>query len=242
MKLIKSSYSSLVATCVKIFSTLIINKAVSFFIGPQGLALIGQFQNFSQIAMISSQGAINNGVVKYISEYGENDSRINSLISTSFKITIFFSIITGFLISIFSKFEAVYFLKDSTLFYIFIIFGFTIIFFAINTLVLSILNGLQQIHNYIRINIIQSLVTLIITLLLINKLGLQGVLIALVVNQSVVFFLIFFLLKGHKFLNLKIFQIAFDNYEAKKLFKFSLMAIVSSIITPFSFIIIRNNK
>lgn len=241
MNLIKTSYYSLIATSVKILSTLVINKAVAFFIGPQGLALIGQFQNFSQIAMISSQGAINNGVVKYIAEYGDNDPKLNGLISTSFKITVFFSIITGILISVLSKFEASYFLKDASLYYIFILFGFTIIFFSINSLILSILNGLQEVRNYIRINIIQSIVTLIVTLLLINFLGVQGVLIALVTNQSIVFFLLLFLLRGHKHINFDVFKLAYDKFESKKLFKFSIMAVISSIITPLSFIIIRNN-
>lgn len=222
-------------------STLFINKAVAIFVGPQGIALIGQFQNFSQIAMISSQGAINNGVVKYVSEYGEDNPKLYLLLSTSFKVTIFFSLITGILITVFSKIEANYFLKNGNYYYIFIIFGLTILFFALNSLILSVLNGLQQVSYYFKINILQSVVTLIITMCLIKFLGIQGVLIALVVNQSIIFLLLLILLRGHKFLNVNILKHPFDKIETKKLLKFSLMAIVSSVITPFSYIIIRNN-
>ncbi len=103
MNLLKTSYASLIATTVKILSTLVINKAVAFFIGPQGLALIGQFQNFSQLAMISSQAGINNGVVKFIAEYGDDKLKVNTLIGTAFRVAIFFSILTGVVISFFCK-------------------------------------------------------------------------------------------------------------------------------------------
>lgn len=240
MNLIKTSYVSFLATFVKILSTLVINKAVAFFIGPQGLALIGQFQNFSQLAMISSQAGINNGVVKYIAEYGDDKLKVNALLGTSFRVAIFFSILTGFIISVLCKIEAAYFLNEPDLYYIFILFGLTIIFFSLNSLILAVLNGLQQIRDYIKINIVQSLVTLVITLILINFLRIQGVLIALVINQSIVFFLLILLLRNHSYLNSNLLRHPFDKHELKKLFKFSFMTVTSSIITPISLIIIRN--
>ncbi|MCV5857016.1 O-antigen flippase, partial [Escherichia coli] len=64
MTLVKTSLLSLIATFFKMLSGLVINKVVSVYIGPAGLAVIGQFQNFSQLVQIAAQGAINNGVVK----------------------------------------------------------------------------------------------------------------------------------------------------------------------------------
>ncbi|EJG0004581.1 O-antigen flippase, partial [Vibrio parahaemolyticus] len=45
MNLIKTSFLTLIATAIRLISGLVINKAISVFIGPSGLALIGQFQN-----------------------------------------------------------------------------------------------------------------------------------------------------------------------------------------------------
>lgn len=58
MNLIKTSFLSLFATSIKILSALFINKALSLFIGPSGIATIGQFQNVIQIAATISQGGI----------------------------------------------------------------------------------------------------------------------------------------------------------------------------------------
>ncbi|TOH87114.1 O-antigen flippase, partial [Vibrio parahaemolyticus] len=68
--------------------------------------------------------------------------------------------------------------------YVFSLFAITITLFSLNQLVLSILNGLKEIRTYISINITQSIVGLILTLVLVYLYGLDGALIALVTNQS----------------------------------------------------------
>ena len=70
MTLIKTSLLSFVATVVKLSSVLVINKAIALYVGPSGLAVLGQFQNMLQLAMTASQGAINAGVTKYTAELG----------------------------------------------------------------------------------------------------------------------------------------------------------------------------
>lgn len=148
-------------------SGLVINKAVSVYIGPAGLAVIGQFQNFSQLILVAAQGAINNGVVKYTAEYGRESEKLPSLFSTSIRISFTTSIIVGCILAIFSNFFSLKILDDVQYQFIFIIFGFTIILFVLNGLLLSIINGLKEIRSYIKINIIQSIYSLIFTSLLI---------------------------------------------------------------------------
>ncbi len=170
-------------------SGLVINKAVSVYIGPVGLAVIGQFQNFSQLVLIAAQGAINNGVVKYTAEYGKESEKLPSLFSTSIRISFTTSIVVGCILAIFSNFFSLKILDDVQYQFIFIIFGFTIILFVLNGLFLSIINGLKEIRSYIKINIIQSIYSLIFTSLLIYFFGLNGALIALATNQSIIFLL-----------------------------------------------------
>ncbi|EFA5100662.1 O-antigen flippase, partial [Escherichia coli] len=56
MNLIRTSLLSVISTFFRLLSALVINKAIATFIGPTGLALIGQFQNFTQIALVLAQG------------------------------------------------------------------------------------------------------------------------------------------------------------------------------------------
>ncbi|MDV5227870.1 O-antigen translocase [Providencia rettgeri] len=240
MTLVKTSLLSLIATFFKILSGLVINKAVSVYIGPAGLAVIGQFQNFSQLVLIAAQGAINNGVVKYTAEYSKEHEKLPLLFSTSIRISLTTSIIVGCILAIFSGFFSLKILDNIQYQFIFVIFGFAIILFVLNGLLLSIINGLKEIRNYITINIIQSIYSLIFTSLLIYFFGLKGALIALATNQSIIFFITLFMLRKHEVITWKKFTSSFDRTTSKNLFSYSAMAITSAIMVPTSQFIIRD--
>ncbi len=240
MTLIKTSILSLIATFFKMLSGLIINKAISVYIGPAGLAIIGQFQNFSQLVLIAAQGAINNGVVKYTAEYGKESKLLPILFSTALRISLITSISIGLLLISTSSFLSQNILNNISYQFIFIIFGFTIILFVLNNLLLSIINGLKEIRSYIKINIIQSLYSLLFTSLLIFFLGLKGALIALVTNQSIIFFITLYMLRKHKVIIWRNFLHHIDKNISKKLLSYSVMAITSAIMVPSSQFIIRN--
>lgn len=240
MNLVKTSLLSLVATFFKMLSGLVINKAISVYIGPAGLAVIGQFQNFSQVVLIAAQGAINSGVVKYTAEYGRESPKIPYLFSTTLRISLIASVSVGLLLILFSSFFSSRILDSVDYNFIFIIFGFTIILFVLNGLLLSIINGLKEIRSYIKINIIQSLYSLIFTSLLIYFFSLKGALIALATNQSIIFFITLVMIRKHNIIKWKNFTSTFDKQISKKLFAFSAMAITSAIMVPTSQFIIRD--
>jgi len=240
MNLVKTSILSFIATAVKMVAGMMINKALAVYIGPSGLALVGQFQNFSQLVMTAAQGAINGGVTKYAAEYGKEGERIPILFSTAAKISLYSSIVVGAGIVLFSNYASLHFLKSEDYSYIFMIFGFTVVLFVINNLLLSILNGLKEVKTWVMINIIQSVYSLIFTTLLIVFLGLNGALIALVTNQSVTLLIVLWMLRKHQVIKLENFKGAFDSSEGKKLGAFALMAITTAVTVPVSHLIVRN--
>jgi len=193
-------------------SGFVIIKAVAIYIGPNGSALVGQFTNFSQIIMTVAQEAINTGVTKYAAEYGKESERIPALFSTASKINLVSSVIVGAGIMVFSSFASEYLLKSEGYTYVFVIFGFTIVLFAINSLLLLILNGFKEIKTFVMINIVQSIYGLIFTTLLIVFLDIDGALIALVANQSAIFLIVLWMLRKHQAINLENFKGAFDDF------------------------------
>jgi O-antigen/teichoic acid export membrane protein len=240
MTLFRTSILSFIATIIKIIAGLIINKAVSIFVGPTGLALIGQFHNFIQLTTTLAQGAINTGVTKYTAEYGNNGPRISILFSTAAKISFSTSILIGILLIIFSTYLSQYLLKTDKYYYVFMLFGLTVILFVANSLIISILNGLKEINIWVKINVIQSLCSLILTTVLIIVLALDGALIAMVTNQSLVFLILLWVIRKHHVIVFENFKSRFDLIEAKKLGKFALMGLTSAVTMPVSNIILRN--
>lgn len=240
MNLLQTSFLTFIATAIKILVGIVINKAVSVFIGPSGVALIGQFQNSSQFAMTIAQGGINSGVTKYTAEYGMESDKLPELWSTAARITLFCSAVVGVALIVGAKYISDVVLKTDQYTYVFIIFGFTIILFSVNNLLLSILNGLKEIRIFIVINITQSIISLIFTTLLIIKFKLDGALIALVTNQSIVFFTILWWLRKHKLITLDSFKRKLNNKQTKKLLSYSVMALTSACTVSISLLVVRN--
>ncbi|HFI8858588.1 TPA: O65 family O-antigen flippase [Escherichia coli] len=240
MNLIRISLLSVISTFFRLLSALVINKAIATFIGPTGLALIGQFQNFTQIALVLAQGGINNGVVKYNAELISENKDITILNSTAIRISLLSSLFIGFLMAIFSNYLSDYIFNSPNYSYVFIVFGITIFFFVINQLLLSILNGLKEIRLFIGINISQSIYSLIFTSLAILTYGLVGALIAMVTNQSIIFITVVWRLRKHPIISLRLFNANYDKKIANKLFKYSVMALTSILTVPLTNFILRN--
>lgn len=241
MTLIKTSVLTFISTFIRLLAGIVINKAIAIHIGPSGLALVGQFQNFMTLAMTVAQGAINRGVTKYSAEYGKGSDKLPILFSTAIKISLTMSAVVSVVTLIFSNYISLQLLKTENYSYVFVIFSFSVALFVINSLLLSILNGIKEIKTWIIINIIQSVYSLIFTTLLIVFFGLDGALIALVTNQSIVFFIVVLKLRKHKVVKLDNFKYAFSKVEAKKLSGFSAMAITSALTVAVSHLIIREH-
>lgn len=239
MTLIRTSVLTAISTIIKIISAFIINKVVSLYVGPSGLAIIGQLQNFLEMIITLSNGAINNGVVKYTAQYQTMEEK-QKLFSTSIIISLICSFIVSVLLFGFSSYLSEVILKDIQYYSVFIILGITIFLFALNTLLMSILNGQKEIKKFIVINIISSIFSLFFTSFLIIELKLIGALYALVTNQSIIFFVtVCFIVKSNWF-KLEYFIKGIDKQNLINLSKYSFMAITSSLTVPISHLIVRN--
>ena len=241
MTLIKTSLLSLISTAAKMLAGLVISKALALYVGPSGLALVGQFQNFTQLLMTAAKGAIDTGVTKYTAEYGNDSERLARLFSTAFRISLASSAVVGVVLVVASTSVSSYFLHSESYGYVVVMFGFTIGLFVLNNLLVCILNGLHEIRTYIAINIVQSLFTLVLTSVLIALLRLDGALIALVTNQSLVLIVVLWKLRRHPLIRPANFLKGFDAGDASRLSRYALMTVVSAVVAPVSTMLIRDH-
>ncbi|WP_371316126.1 O-antigen translocase [Enterobacter sp. ENT03] len=236
----KTSILSFIATAVKMLAGLVINKAIAILIGPGGLAMIGQFQNFYMVTSTIAQGGINSGITKYTAEYFDNDGKRTELWSTSLRITLLFSCIVSLFLIVGSTIWSKFIFGNANYNYVFRVLGCTVILFSLNQLLLSVINGLKEIRKFITINITQSIYSLLFTTLLIYFFGLNGALFALVTNQSVIFLIVLWYLRKHPLITFARFRKKWENEQAKKLLQFSLMSLISAFCLPVSQIVIRD--
>lgn len=239
MTLIKTSVLTAIATVIKVVSGFVINKVIALHIGPSGLAVIGQLQSFAHIITAFSNGAISSGIVKYTAEYQTMEQK-QKIFSSSIVISLICSLIISTLLFGFSNYLSEIILKDTRYGSVFIVFGLTIFLFGLNTVLMSILNGQKEIKKYILVNIYSSIFSLFFTSFLIMQLNIVGAFYALVVNQSVIFFVTLAFVAKSSWFKLKYFKQGLDKASLAKLSRYSLMALTSAIVVPLSHLIVRN--
>lgn len=240
MKLLKTSFFSAVVTLVKISSSFAASKVIAMYTGPSGVAIIGQFYNLTSIIVGFANGGIGTGVVKFTSEYDGDTEKQKSLYSTSMRISGYCSLLLGSIVAIFSKFLSQQFFNTPEFTYPIIIFGITLVFYAFNTLLISIINGKREIRFYTIVNCVGSLITLILTLLLVYLYHILGALYALVFSQVLVFIITLIFVIRKNWFKWDYFNKSIDRNMLLNLAEFSLMALLASITLPLTQIFLRN--
>lgn len=240
MKLVKTTFFSAIITVIRIASGFIAGKVVAIFTGPSGVALIGAFTNFIAIVLTFANGAINTGVVKYTAEYNDDETKLKSLFSTSFLISLYCSAAIGIILLFLASYFSVWIFTTTIYINAIRILGVTIILYSLNSLLISILNGRGQIKLYTIVNTAGSIIGLIFTLMLVYFYRLQGALYALVLSQSIVFFVTGILIIRSPWFSWDFFRQPFEKGMAVKLSHYSLMAIITALTIPVSQIILRN--
>ena len=241
MNLVRTSFLSGIAVVIKMLTMLGLNKVLSIYVGPAGYAVIGQFQNVIQIITTIASGGIHTGVTKYTAEYHENMAKQHTVWRTATKISACCSLITSVVVIVFNSYLANWFLKDESLGNVFIWLGSTLVLFSFNTLFLAIINGKKEINLYFLVNVASSLFAFVVTIILALNFGLYGALVSLATFQSLSFLVTFFLMFKANWFKLKYLVGRADKEIAKKLGKYTVMALVSATCLPVSHILVRNN-
>ncbi len=226
MNLFKTSFWTGTVTVIKILAGLVTNKIMAIFIGPNGIALLGNFSNISGMVSVFANGAIGSGVVKYIAEFDEEEKK-HQVISNSIKINLLCSLVIGAFVLIFNRSLTSLTFNDQDYNSVFIIFGLTVLFFGLNTTITSVLNGYKHIRYLILTNLIGSIISLFLAIIITVRFGLYGALINTMIAQLCIFAVNLIFLKKLNLLQIKILRIGFDKDLVYKLFKYGLMSLSS---------------
>lgn len=241
MTLIKTSLLTAVSTIITVIAGFIINKFIALYIGPSGLASIGNFQNFIQIIKTLGGGSISTGVVKYTAEYSSNKDKLGKLLSTALYFVLFSTVLISIIIILFASQLNNLIFAEAEYTSIFYILGLTVGLFFLNQFLLSILNGLKQIKTYVLVNIITSIVSLFLIVLLIYFYNLYGALLALSINQSVIFFITIYFIYKNKMIDFSLFTYNKDKKSLRRLSGYFFMTLASGISVPVSHMVLRNH-
>lgn len=237
--LVKVSFLNGISTVIRMLAGLVSTKVVASVVGPVGIALLGQLNNFTTIILSLANGGITTGITKYISEHSEKEDKTRAYISTAFRITFICSLVTGLAMVLGAGYFSALILKSDEYSLVFYIFGVTIILYALNAMLLAILNGFKEYKLFVKVNIISSLTSLLFSVVMALTFGLMGALVSAVTFQSVVFIITIILVSRTSWFSWSMFLGGIDRKSAYNLVQFSFMALATAIIVPLSQLMVR---
>lgn len=217
-------------------------KIISIYIGPGGIAMIGNFRNFfTSVETIATLG-FQNGIVANIASNRDNKfllkRHISSIFLTVSVITVSISILL---------FSTATFWND----YVFTNFKHFEIIFKITSLLLPfyigtsifilILNGLGRYILVIYLTIFGNILGLFVTYFSAAIFGLTGAILTIVVTQSLQFCVFYYFLNKNFIVSENFATCNFDFKIIKNFGSFSIMTAFSAILVPIVFLSIRQN-
>lgn len=227
------------STFIRMLAGMISVKVVALIVGPAGIAALGQLKNMESILLGLANGGINNGITKYVAEYKDDESTIKLYISNAFKITLIATFVVAIVLILGCRQLSSLILLTDKYYYVFIVFGFTIILYTLNLLLISILNGYKQFKKYVIVNICGTIFGLIYSVILIVIWGLPGAMINTVTYQSVIFFVTLWLCRKLPWMSKEYFNQQLSRPVVRKYLGYSAMTMTTLALAPISRMLLR---
>lgn len=228
-----------ISMVLKILMGVISTKLVSIYLGLQGINTLEFFRNFISVSDTLSQFGIQNGIVKNAA-LSDNVNKDRKVISTAFFLLITVTVAIVLLSFFFLNTIQNYLFQSLQYEKVIILYLFCLPAVCMQTILIGYLQGKQFFKKVILINCLGYILNIIFSIYLIINFQIIGAMYQIVL-VPVVLTLVSFFIFNEKFSFFSYISIkSFDKQIAKSLLDFTFMSLVSSIMVPLSFIIIRN--
>jgi stage V sporulation protein B len=215
----------MISQIITLIITLIFYVILGKVLGPGPLGLYTITLTIYNILGIFAGVGIPQAIVKFVSEFKEDQKKLDSIVYSSIINTAIFGIIVGILLFIFSGLIADIF-KMSGLKVLLQIIAISIPFLSVNNTILGILNGQRKMKSYSLRAVFRSVLLISFTILfLIWGLGITGVILALLISEIGTFILMIIV-------SLHYFTFSLDMYtqNSKTIIKFGSYLLIATVL------------
>lgn len=239
--LLKIASLNSVAVITRVVVGFMTSKAIAYFIGPSGMAVVGNLRDFLGFARSFGSLGFYNGIVKHTAEFKKDVNQFSKLISTTLISVLGLSLLLSIIIFFSAEWLDHVILKTSSDYsYVFRLLALALPFYSLNLVILAVLNGSSRFKFLLKISIIGQIVAGLLTVFLIWKFSLIGAMVAIVLAE--ISLLMITLIGIRKdFISIRIISFKNINFGIiKSLGSYSIMALFSATILPLAFVFIRN--
>ncbi len=225
---------------VKIFLALCSSKLFALYLGPSGMALVGNLRNFMTSAEGIATLGIQNGIVKYTAENQDSHANLKRIFSTALVVLVTMAVLCAIFLVSFTRFwDALVFEQHNGFSSVFYVLAAALPFYAASLYLISALNGLGRFRRLIFANIVGNVLGFFLSAVLVVAYGLHGALISVVLSPALLFLgSLYFLGKSIALKDLFSLK-AFDFAKLKNFSAYTMMALFSALSAPVVYLAIR---
>lgn len=225
---------------VKVLGGLVSSKIIALFLGPAGLALVGNLRDFISLTDSVSTLGFQQGIIKYVAEKKQDKQELNRILSTiCFLLLVVILFLSTFLF-LFADFLSNYYLFDYSYGWVYKVLALALPWYAGNIVLMAILNGLSRYNEVIKINIWGNVIGVGLSAILIWQFRIPGAMMGVVLPPALLFLFSFYYIRKqlpHFIPGKKDFKGAY----LKLFFSYSLMALVTTVLGSAVSLYIRNS-
>ena len=241
-QLFKITSLNSLSVLIKVGIGVITSKVLAVFIGPSGMALVGNLRNFlTSVESVSTLG-FQNGIVKYVAENDKTTLEFKKIFSTLFFTLLVVTITISSVLYLFANYwNQVVFGNSLGYSYVFRVFAIVLPLYVASLYLVSIINGFGRFKKVIYINIWGNVIGFLVTLFFVWKWIVLGALLAIIITPSLLFFVTLYFISKEIYIKEAISFAFFDFKIIKNLSHYFLMTMVSGILGSIVFLAIRNH-
>ena len=228
--LLKMTSLNAVVIVIRLVISVFVQRLLAVTLGEAGIAKIGQLRNLMQILTSTASLGTFNGIVKYVSEYEQDQKQLAKLFSSTFIFGLIGSVLSGAILFFSASYISVNLFGDVS--YVNLVRCLALIppVIGLNRIFYGVINGLSDYKKYAKIELVGYLFSAALLLLFLYFFSLKGVLFSIILTPILSFGVILFFFYGRLKTYIHLKDLSFDLSFAKPLLAFMLMSFISSVL------------
>jgi O-antigen/teichoic acid export membrane protein len=215
-------------------------KVTAVYLGPAGLALVGQLGNFINLIQGSVANAIQTAIVKLTAESEGDSERQRSVWQTGFIMALALGIFVNLVVMASARPISSWLFDSSDYWPVIVLAGPCIVLGILGVIFTGILNGLKCIRELALVTIFTTIIGAAIFVPLAYQFGVWGGLIGTPLSGAAIFFMAWFMLRRKGILGEKKIVGNWDAGVAREIRAYYPMLLASAAAAPFALILVRN--
>ena len=218
---------------VRLLISLVVQNLLAQYTGQSGIAKVGQIRNISAMLMSLSSLGVFNGVVKYVSEYKNNQEGLKKLFSTVYVLSTIATLTLSLTLFFWSEYLSNWLFFSKSYAYVFQLVAVATPFIAMNRIFNGVINGLSAYKINAKIELIWYFLASLLLVVSLYFYNIQGVLFAIAITPIIQFSVLIFIFGKtlKEYIDFK--QLSFQTPLLKTLLGFALMSFVGTVFLNF---------